>query len=302
MKIEFTNNWKCFALLAALFNASIGIFSKTIFSMGTLPSQVAFYKCLMAFLLLTIIHLFIKNGLQKLKQHRSDWWKIAICSFFGIFTLYFFETSAYSHTMVSTVVFVLLGSSTATTFLMSYFILKEQMTIFNLFSFTLCLLGLFYLFNGYDLHLLSIGTVLAMIAGMGYGLFLSLTKKLNVNTQGLSFLWWFLGFGTLYLSIPVITNPLSIPSFSSLPSLIFLSLVPTIGGYFCTAKALTYGDASQVQVFELTEPLFASLMGFMFFGELLKGLQVLGAICILLAIFISSHSFNILIKRYKKIY
>ncbi|MBV9576893.1 MAG: DMT family transporter [Gammaproteobacteria bacterium] len=287
------NNWQCFALLAAFFNALIGVFSKNIFSLGMLPSHVAFFKCLLAFLLITLIHIFDKNGLQKIIQHAKAWWKIAICAFFGIFVLCFFETIAYSYSMVSTVVFLLLGASSITTFLMSYFFLNERITFINLFSFLLCVIGLFYIFNEKSVQLASFGSVLAMIAGIGYGLFLSFTKKLDVSTNGLAFLWWFIGFGMFYLSVPFILNHPSFPPLSSLPTLLLLSIVPTIGGYFCVARALAFGDASKVQIFALTEPLFASLMGFVCFGELLKGTQLFGAVLILLSIYLAiQYSFS----------
>ncbi|MBV9575356.1 MAG: DMT family transporter [Gammaproteobacteria bacterium] len=291
------NKWKYFALLAAFCNASIGVFSKNIFNMGMSPSQVAFYKCLIAFLLLSLIHICDKNGLQKLKQLKASWLNIAICAFFGIFTLYFFETVAYSYATVSVVVFSLLGTSSITTFLMSYFLLKEKMTFFNILSFLLCLMGLFYIFNMHDIHLFSKGNILAMIAGAGYGLFLSLTKKLNVTTSNFAFLWWFIGFGTLYLFLPFLFSHPSMPSISTLPSLMLLSLVPTIGGYYCTAKALASGSASKVQLFELTEPIFASLLGFVFVGELLKGQQLVGAALILFAIYLSSQNPGIIFKK-----
>jgi DME family drug/metabolite transporter len=282
------HKWKIFAILAALCNASIGIFSKNIFSLGVTASQVAFYKCLIAFSLLTILLLLDKKSFKSAILMATTWWKIAICAFFGIFILYFFETSAYSEAMVPTVVFLLLGSSAITTFLLSYFILKERLTICHLFGFLFSIIGLFFVINENGMHVISFGGILAVIAGMGYGLFLSMTKKMQVNTSGLAFLWWFIGFGTLFLFVPFMFQQPSLPSLTSMPSLILLSLIPTIGGYYFTAKALTYGDANQVQLFELSEPVFASLMGFIFIGELLNSAQVLGAIMILVAIFLSS--------------
>lgn len=282
--------WKYYALLAALCNASIGIFSKGTFTQGMLADQVAFYKCLIAFLFISVLLLFDKKGLQNIIRLAKGWWKIALCSFFGIFTLCFFETSAYSYAMVPTVVFVLLGSSSITTVTLSYFILKEQMNICHLLGFLLSIVGLFYVINEGGMELISIGGILAMIAGIGYGLFLSMTKKLKVDTSGLAFLWWFIGFGMIYLFVPFVLNKPSLPELSSLPNLLLLSLIPTVGGYFCTAKALAGGDANQVQLFELTEPVFASVMGFLFLGELLHGAQIFGAVLILISIYLASQA------------
>lgn len=63
-----------------------------------------------------------------------------------------------------------------------------------------------------------------------------------------------------------------------------------IGGFYCTAKALTLLDASKVQLFELAEPLFASLLAFIFFREILHINETIGGILILGAIHISSRT------------
>lgn len=285
------NKWKYFALIAALCNASIGIFSKNIFKLGLSGGQVAFYKCLLAFLFLTVMHLFFKDKFNKIILAAKSWWKIAICAFFGVFVLYFFETSAYSHTMIPTVVFVLLGASSLTTFIMSYFVLKEKMGLAHLISFIFSTLGLFLILKENNMVLISFGGVLAAIGGIGYGLFLSFTKKLKVDTNGFSFLWWFIGFGTVYLFFPFAIHYQSpVPSLGGIFNLIFLSLIPTIGGYYCTAKALAYGEANKVQLFELSEPIFASIMGFLFIGEMLSFIQMIGGLLILIAIYIASQS------------
>src|SRR3989338_1781648 len=99
--------WQIFALLAALCNGSIGGISKILFRTGLSPNQVAFYKCLLAFCFISLLQ---APKLPKFfKARKSGCWKIALCALFGIFTLYFFETQAYSYTSIATVVFVLLG-------------------------------------------------------------------------------------------------------------------------------------------------------------------------------------------------
>ena len=45
-------------------------------------------------------------------------------------------------------------------------------------------------------------------------------------------------------------------------ALLALAALPTILGFFCTTKAIEYLKPSQVQALELTEPLFAALLGF----------------------------------------
>jgi drug/metabolite transporter, DME family len=47
------------------------------------------------------------------------------------------------------------------------------------------------------------------------------------------------------------------------PNLFALAIISTIGGFYCTNKALSLLEASKVQLIEMTEPFFASFLGFL---------------------------------------
>ena len=134
----------------------------------------------------------------------------------------------------------------------------------------------------------SIGTLFAAIAGCGYDLFLVLTKKFNLE-GGLALIWYFMLFGIIYLFIPFYKEEIVIPNDSSMPSLIALAILPTIGGFYCTTKALTFLEANKVQLLELTEPLFATLFSYIFLREVISNIEFLGAFLILFAIYISEY-------------
>ncbi len=70
--------------------------------------------------------------------------------------------------------------------------------------------------------------------------------------------------GSLYLSIPLFGANLNLNfSLESLILLLALAFLPTIGGFYCTTRALSLAKSNSVQLIELSEPLFA-----MFFGSL----------------------------------
>lgn len=277
-------NWKIYAILAAICNASIGILSKGAFHIGLSPQSVAFYKCLIAFIILSPCVLAYKKNYNHIPKKLSHWLKIAVCAFFGIFILYFFETAAYAQSTISTVVFILLGSSAVTTIILSKFLNKEEIGPFQMLGFLLAISGVFCMFREESAHFISMGSFLAIVAGIGYGLFLSLSKKLTFDTSSIAFLWIFIGFGTLFLSIPVMLYHHAFPTITEFKYLIPLSIIPTIGGYYCTSKALHFGTSSKVQLFELTEPLFASVFGYVFLREWMSDIQLVGALLILVAI------------------
>src|SRR5690348_13722202 len=113
------NKGVLYAYIAALLNAFVGVFSLGAFNLGISPTSVAFYKCLIALITLTLwvsTTATLRSACMRLYHHK---FQIALISFFGVFLLYFFETSAYTFTNISTVVFTLLGTSTITAFLAS---------------------------------------------------------------------------------------------------------------------------------------------------------------------------------------
>ena len=96
-------------------------------------------------------------------------------------------------------------------------------------------------------------------------------------------------FGIIYLFIPFYKEEIVIPNDSSMPSLIALAILPTIGGFYCTTKALTFLEANKVQLLELTEPLFATLFSYIFLREVISNIEFLGVFLILFAIYISEY-------------
>lgn len=277
------------ALSAAILNGTVGIFSKGLFQSNLTPAGVSFYKCLIAFIFISIFALGnkeLRTNIISLKSKIKYMW---LSSFLGIFVLYFFETTAYKYESVSFVVFILLGSSVLTTFIFSSTLLKETKRSYQYVGLILLFIGLLIMhFSEGDLHGSPLGTIFAAIAGIGYGLFLVLTKKFTLDGS-LALIWYFMLFGIIFLFVPFYKEGLVLPSLSSMPSLIGLAILPTIGGFYCTTKALYYLEANKVQFFELTEPIFATILAFFFLNEMIQGLEWIGAFLILVAIQISEY-------------
>lgn len=278
------------ALGAAILNGTVGVFSKGLFLGDLTPAAVSFYKCFIAFITLSMFVVFNNKLRRTIITLTKKIKSIALCSFLGIFILYFFETTAYNYAAVPFVVFILLGSSVLTTFIFSSLLLKEKKTKSKYLGLVLLIIGLVIMELSTGITgSLSIGVLLAVIAGIGYGLFLVLTKKFSLE-GGLSLIWYFMLFGSVYLFIPFYREGIVLPDFSTYPSLIALAILPTIGGFYCTTKALGYLEANKVQFFELSEPIFATIFAFGFLGETIKGAEWLGAFLILVAIYISEYS------------
>jgi len=275
-----------FALLAALFNGMVGVLSVNIFNSGLTSEAVAFFKCLIALFIVGIILLISKQGKNLIIYLSTKWKSIAICSFFGFFVLYHFETAAYKSINVAVVVFCLFGASTITTFLVEAIMNKRFFNIKELLSITFAIIGLYFIFADGSTSLdNNKGLLFSILAGIGYGLFIVLSKKLDIGA-GLIPVFSLLLFGVIYLLFPFMFFGFSLPSIDNITYLIYLAILPTIGGFWCTTKALTILKSQSVQLIELTEPIFAIIFAIVFLGQVTTFFQLIGGLLIICSIIV----------------
>lgn len=279
-----------FAFLAAIFNAFVGIFSVFLFKNGFASFEIAFYKCFIASLILLAIVIYMRKLSALLAFIRQKFVVLLVLAFFGFFMLYHFETAAYTSMSVANVVFVLFGVSMIITFICEALNARRFFEFKELLAMFFALLGLWIIFlaEGGTLenftHLK--GLLNAFLAGFGYALFLFFTRKFKLGF-GLIPLCALLFIGSLYLIFPLFGASLnSSLSFESFILLLALAFLPTIGGFYCTTRALSLAKANSVQLIELSEPVFAMIFGALFLSQSISFLQILGGVFILFAIFV----------------
>ncbi|MBD2821537.1 DMT family transporter [Xenorhabdus sp. 42] len=291
-----------YALLAAIFNGTVGVLSVKLFQSGVSPSQVAFYKCFIGLIIIFSIILLSPKRNDFLKLIRARWYIVLVCAFFGFFILYHFETHAYSTTDVSTVVFVLFGSATLFSFILSAIAEKRFFGFKEIQAMILSVIGLYLIFaeNGNIDLTINAGLINALIAGLGYGLFLFLSKKLKLGA-GFPQLGTLFLFGCLFLYIPVHGDVLNVTmTVEIFILLLLLAILPTIAGFWCTTKALTLTSSQSVQLIELSEPIFAIVFSVIFLGQLSSPIQYLGGALIFIAILL--HEFPVSLQKIKSLF
>ena len=277
-----------YALLAALFNGMIGIFSVKIMAISLSPYAIAFYKCLIAFLIITGWLIISRQLGHWFRYIKRLWRQLLIAAFFGLFVLYFFETNAYKYEKVSIVVFVLLGSAVITTFALSAITNKKRLNLHETLSCTLAVIGLALIFgvNGFFNESYS-GILLAIIAGIGYGTFLTLSPRYKIGS-GLLVVNSLILFGMVYLFIPFAYDGIVfIPDVNTAVLLLLLAILPTIGGFLCTTKALTLIKSESVQLIELTEPVFTLVLSMVFLHQYISFWQIVGGAILIVSIYIN---------------
>ena len=278
-----------FATAAAALNASIGIFSKILLAYGWNAQDIAFIKTLSAALLLTVLFAYRPLAKQQAVLYAAQtpnlariWLHVALCAFLGIFTLFYFETVAYQYGNAANVVVVLMASAAVSALVLGRILLGEQIVLSAVLGTAAAVVGITLVSwtGGGNMAL----TANAALAGAGYGAFSVLVKKFRLN-GGLRLTRAVMWGGAAFLLIPFVQHKQGIIwNASTVAALSGLVLLPTVLGFYCTTKALNALSAAQVQVSELSEPLFAALLAWLLLGELPQGGFWAGAGCIVLGI------------------
>ncbi len=267
------------ALVAALLNGTIGVLTRVGFDQGATPAMIAFWKCFGAFLLVCALCACRRQLTTQTISLAKRWPQFACLSFLGIFGLYYFETKAFAQASIPLVSFLTYAAGGATIAL-SGLLLGETITRRKVIAFAAIVLGvgLMSLFEHAVTGSLS-GIALALAGGCGYALFIFLSKWFRIGA-GLPQLVWLFGFGSVFLLMPLVNEGFAIPDGFTWITLCGLVLLPTIGGFYFTTRAVAGGQASKVQIIETSDPLFATGFGFLLFGDRLSHAGMLGAACI----------------------
>ena len=70
--------------------------------------------------------------------------------------------------------------------------------------------------------------------------------------------------------------------------LIFLALFPSIGSYYCWAGAVSIIGANRAGIFLSLIPLFSTIMAIFFYDEKFQFFHLIGAILIIIGLFLSN--------------
>ncbi len=279
------------AVLAAMINSSIGILNEFTFSKGVPYQNVAFYKTIIAFIVLTSYLIISQQFRSQVFFLRKRVKELLLLSFTGVFCLYFFETWAFSKSNIPLTAFMIYAPGIITVILSVVF-LKEKATLKMLFSVCMVFVGCYLLVAGNVVPVYGAGILYAFIGGLGYGLFIFLSKIFKIE-YAFAALWWLFLFGAILLFIPyfylnnykVVVFPLN-----STPYIILLAALPTILGFLLTMYAVRHAPASYVQILETSDPLFASIAAYIIFNQTLSNISLHGSVLILIGLFILSFS------------
>lgn len=274
------------AFLAAVCNSCIGIFSNILLIQGLSSREIAFLRCFIALVFTFFICLGNKNIRKSLKIKFPEAIKFALLAFFGINIMYIFETTAVQYIPVSLVSFLLYAAGIITIILSCIF-LHESLNAGKIISILFVFAGIGIMFiTNLNIEGNLIGILCAITAGAGYSLYIFFNKKWNIES-GLRTLFYIFLFGTVFLGAQLaLSKSVSSVHIESLPYLLLLAIIPTMGGFYFTNRAINYIMAGEVQLIEMLEPFIATLLGFIILHQVITKTDLAGGICIVAGLLI----------------
>ena len=178
------------------------------------------------------------------------------------------------------------------------FIFKiEKTNKFQIFGLILSVLGILSIITKLDLSILfsldfNKGD-LVMIGGVvTWGLYSSFLKKKNFDLPLLTLVQILCTFGLIFI-LPQFFYELAQGQIIKFDInlayiLIFLALFPSIGSYYCWAGAVSIIGVNRAGIFLSLIPLFSTIMAILFFKEKFQFFHLIGAILIILGLFLSN--------------
>lgn len=290
-----------YAFLAAVCNSCIGIFSNILLEQGLSGREIAFLRCFIALIFTFFICMGNKNIRKNMKINFHEAFKFAMLAFFGISIMYIFETTAVRYIPVSLVSFLLYASGIITIILSCIF-LQESLKVEKIISILLVFVGIGIMFiTNFNIEGNIIGILCAIIAGAGYSLYIFFNKKWNIES-GLRTLFYIFLFGAVFLGLQlVMSGTVSAVHMESLPYIFLLAIIPTIGGFYFTNRAINNITAGEVQLIEMSEPFIATILGYAVLHQVITKTDLLGGILIVAGLLIlEKDNIKIITKKIKK--
>lgn len=291
--------------LLVIFIGVLSVSASAIFvKLSTAESgTIAFYRMFLSVLIM--LPLFLKNNLHELKEIKSrDWIFSTIAGILLAFHfILWFESLRYTSVASSTVLvtlqplFAIFGT---------YFFFKEKITLKSVLAMIIAIGGSFLISWG-DFQVggtAFYGDILALIACAlvtGYMLFgQDLRRRIGLTTY--TIIVYTVSAVTLAIYMLVKGESFTTDDPMNWLWFLLLAIVPNLLGHNLFNWALKYVSANTISIAILFEPVGASIMAFLVFGEVLISSQYIGGAIVIIGILLYVIDFKQLLKLFQKNY
>jgi len=280
-------------LLAGLAWSINGLLVKGLYSRGLDSASIVFLRaCLSSFLVGTTLALLRPHLLLLNLRDLPHFVLLGVTMVVLSQTLFIF-----SLTRISMALAVILNyTAPLWVVLLSFFVLRERMTISKMAALVLALGGLALVVQVFPTvsgaAVTEFGVLAAAGSGLFYALYTLLLKTLRPGYHPLATHFWVTALGGLVLGLSLLPVrgflfPASITP-AAWPWLLALTVVPGTAGFCLYIHGLRYIETSRASIVATVEPVSAAVLGYSFLGERLTPAQFLGMALVLAAVVLTA--------------
>ena len=275
-------------LLAGSLWGCLGLFNRNLSALGIAPETVVMLRNLGACAILALIFLFYDRSIFRIRLKHLP---LFLCS--GLVSILFFTLCYFRSQQVSSLAVAAILLYTAPTFvvILSAIIWKDKITKRKLLALVIAFLGCCFVAGilGGQLTVTTEGLLLGIGSGLFYSSYTIFSRLALQYYQPFTVTFYtFLiaGIGSLFMTN---TQDLAITFHSPTGILLSLGLMVlgTVFPYLLYTKGLNdLGDSGKASILASIEPVVASLVGIVAFGEPMTLGVLLGLVCILASVYI----------------
>ena len=279
---------------ATLFWAGNFVVGKIAFLTDIPPLSLVFYRWLLVWLVLLP---FTFKEILKYKDTILD--NLPLLFFLGFTSVGLFNSFTYLSLIHTQVINATLFNTAipAVIILLCFLFNVEKTNKFQILGLIISVLGILSIITKLDVEILlslnfNRGDIIMMGGVITWGIYSTLLKKKKFTLPLLTLVHVICTFGLICV-FPQFLYEFSQGQFIKIDIdlfyiLIFLALFPSIGSYYCWAGAVSIIGANRAGIFLSLIPLFSTIMAIIFFNEQFNFYHSLGAILIILGLFLSN--------------
>ncbi len=265
-------------VVAALLWASLGILGKFLYRYGADPLTIVSLRAVIAFITLATVLAVVDRRLLRIRLRDIPFF--ALYGLVGVALNYAFYFYALSSTTVTTAVILLYTYPALVTLLAALF-LGERFNRIKGLTLGLTFGGCYLVAQGYNAAALQMnvpGVLFGLGAGVSAAVYSLLGKKSLQTYDSWTAVCYAFGFGALFLV--VLRSPQALLAadypWSAWAIILALAWFPTLLAYALYTTAMKHIQASKASLTATLEPAAASLLAYLFLGEVMEWPQLVG--------------------------
>jgi drug/metabolite transporter (DMT)-like permease len=279
------------AVAAAHLWAVSGVFGKIVMTGALSPARLVFYRSVLSASVLLAVLLWRDRTLLRLSLRDLPFF-LAM----GMLGLALTQFTYYAAIQSLSVGLAILLQYLAPLWMLLFerFWLRVPLSRAQLAALMLALAGcgMVSIETGSTRHLGNMGVFLGLTAGVCFAFYTLMTRHALKSHRDLTVLFYSFLFSALFWSAsPDSWQPLSQIESFKMWMILYVAVFGTIFPYLLFMHAMKHLSASSTGIISTLEPVVAAVIAWIFLHEKLTGLQVVGGLCVLLAIVILQRRF-----------